>query len=401
MENEMNTTLIPEVTAEERCELPITGMTCSACASRIERVLNRQPGISSASVNYATGRATVAFDPEQMDVNRIAETVENAGYGVVLPKLTEEVSSSTAESDVEDEVEKAHVAEYRDVLRRFLVAAVLSVPVLVLAMSHGRIDFPGMNAVQLLLTAPVVLYSGASFYKSAWAAFRHRAADMNTLIAIGTGAAFTYSTVATLFPFLFTVPSVHHAMPTPVYFEAAGVIIALVLLGRLLEARAKGKTSDAIRRLMGLQAKTARVVRGGQELDIPVAEVMTGDVVIVRPGEKIPVDGIVLQGASAVDESMLTGESLPVEKTAGNEVFGATLNKTGSFQLRATKVGKDSALAQIVRMVQEAQGHKAPIARLADVVSGIFTPVVLAIAVVTFVAWYILGPAETRFTMAL
>jgi Cu+-exporting ATPase len=396
----------------EQCDLPITGMTCAACANRIERVLNRQPGIESANVNFATARATVAYDPNQTDVQRIAQTVEDAGYGVILPKPPVDHShhGGAVETDIEDEIEKAHAAEYRDVLRRFLVAAILSVPVLVLAMAHGKIDFPGINAVQLLLTTPVVLYSGASFYKSAWAAFRHRAADMNTLIAVGTGAAFLYSTLATLFPQLFAGAfgdPAHAGMAgmagvgnIPVYFEAASVIIALVLLGRLLEARAKGRTSDAIRRLMGLQARTARVVRDGVEVDIPVEQVAVGDILVVRPGEKIAVDGIIIEGASAIDEAMLTGESMPVEKKAGDEVFGATINKTGSFQFRATKVGKDTALAQIVRMVKEAQGSKAPIARLADVISGIFTPVVLSIAVATFVAWYILGPVETRFTLA-
>jgi P-type Cu+ transporter len=405
--------------AAEHCDLPVTGMTCAACASRIERVLNRQSGIESASVNFATGRATVAYDPEQTDIKRIAQTVEDAGYGVILPKprhagQTHPGGGDVAdETDLEDEVEKAHAGEYRDTLSRFLVAAVLSVPVLVMAMAHGRIDFVGMNAVQLLLTAPVVLYSGAPFYRSAWAAFRHRAADMNTLIAVGTGAAFVYSTLATLFPHLFAgalrgVAGEHAAghsgasagMSVPVYFEAASVIIALVLLGRLLEARAKGRTSDAIRRLMGLQAKTARVVREGREVDVPIAEVAVEDILLVRPGEKIAVDGIVTDGASAVDESMLTGESLPVEKKVGDAVFGATINRTGSFRFRATKVGRDTALAQIIRLVKEAQGSKAPIARLADVISGIFTPVVLVIAVAAFVAWYLLAPVETRFTLA-
>ena len=401
--------------ATDQCDLPITGMTCAACASRIERVLKRQPGVYDAAVNFATERAHVSFHPKETDVARIAGAVENAGFGVLLPKVAE---PGTEAPSPEDELQKAHAAEYRNVLTRFIVAAVLSVPVLVLAMAHGRIDFPGKNAVELLLTTPAVLYAGAPFYKSAWAAFRHRAADMNTLIAVGTGAAFTYSTVATLFPWIIAAAAPAAAMPgregrtgmgtnamsaasIPVYFEAASVIIALVLLGRLLEARAKGQTGEAIRRLVGMQAKTARVLRGGQEVDVPIAQVVPGDLVTVRPGEKIAVDGIVTEGASAVDEAMLTGESLPVEKIVGSEVFGATLNKTGSFRFRATKVGKDTALSQIVRLVQEAQGSKAPIARLADVLSGIFTPVVLSIAVATFVAWYILGPTETRFTLAL
>src|SRR4051812_11452509 len=229
---------------------------------------------------------------------------------------------------------------------------------------------------------------------------------MNTVIAIGTGAAFLYSIAATVAPGAFAraaAGGAHHAdaAMAPVYFEAAGVIIALILLGRMLESRAKGRTGEAIRRLMGLQAKTARVVRDGAERDVPVEEVVPGDLVVVRPGEKVPVDGTVEDGALAVDESMLTGESLAVEKRPGDEVFGATLNKTGSFRFRATKVGKDTALQQIVRLVQDAQGQKAPIARLADVISGIFTPVVIVIAIATFVVWFVAAPPETRFTLAL
>jgi Cu+-exporting ATPase len=281
-------------------------------------------------------------------------------------------------------------------------------------MSHGRIalfDFPGVNWLQLLLATPVVVYCGAPFYRGAWAAFRHRAADMNTLIAVGTGAAYLYSLVATVAPGLFRgavestprpgMEGMAESAAVPVYFEAAAVIIALILLGRMLEARAKGRTGDAIRKLIGLQAKTARVIRDGAELDVPFEEVVAGDVIVVRPGEKVPVDGVVADGRSAVDESMLTGESIPVEKAPGDEVFGATLNKTGAFRFRATKVGKDTALQQIVKLVQDAQGSKAPIARLADTVSGIFTPVVISIAIAAFVAWFILAPEPTRFTQAL
>ena len=276
-------------------------------------------------------------------------------------------------------------------------------------MSHGSIaflNFPGVNWLQLVLTTLVVFYCGAQFYRGAWAAFRHRAADMNTLIATGTGAAYLYSVAATIAPGFFAQAvggGTHHAEAglVPVYFEAASVIIALILLGRMLESRAKGRTGEAIRRLIGLQAKTARVVRDGDEQDIPVEDVLPGDLVVVRPGEKIPVDGLVEAGVSSVDESMLTGESLPVEKKPGQEVFGATLNKTGSFRFRATKVGRDTALQQIVRLVQEAQGAKAPIARLADVVSGIFTPIVLCIAIATFAVWFVAAPTEVRFTTAL
>jgi Cu+-exporting ATPase len=385
----------------ERVDLPITGMTCAACARRVESSLAKAPGVHRAGVNLATSRATVEYDPARTGVRDFVQVVRDAGYDAIA-----DVDGDGDES-AEDALEAAHAAEYASLRRRFLVAAVLSVPVLVMAMSHGRIswlDFPGAAWVQLLLTTPVVLYSGAQFYRGAWAAFRHRAADMNTLIAVGTGAAFLYSTAATFFPSFFVTGHGEMGgmgMRPPVYFEAASVIIALLLLGRMLEARAKGRTSDAIRRLMGLQPRTARVMRGGAEIDVAIEEVAAGDVVIVRPGEKIPVDGVVTDGASAVDESMLTGESLPVDKEAGAEVFGGTLNRTGSFRFRATKVGRETALQQIVKLVQEAQGSRAPIARLADVVSGIFTPVVICIAIAAFVAWFILAPADVRFTMAL
>ncbi|MGI9043577.1 MAG: heavy metal translocating P-type ATPase [Gemmatimonadaceae bacterium] len=382
----------------ERIDLPITGMTCAACANRIEKSLNKAEGVRKANVNFATSRATVEYDPAATGVKQLADTVRDVGYDIA------------PESEDEDD---ARMAEYRDLRRKFSVAAALSLPVLVMAMSHGRIaalDFAGANWIQLLLTTPVVLYSGAQFYRGAWAALRHRAADMNTLIGVGTGAAFVYSTAATIAPRFFAGTSAADAMPgmsmgaepmVPVYFEAAAVIIALILLGRMLESRAKGRTSEAIQRLIRMQAKTARVIRDGKAEEIEVEQVVPGDIIEVRPGEKIPVDGVIRDGASAIDEAMLTGESMPVDKSAGDEVFGATLNKTGAFRFEATKVGRETALQQIVRMVQDAQGSKAPIARLADVVSGIFTPIVLIIAVATFAAWFVLAPADVRFTMAL
>lgn len=454
----------------ERLDLPITGMTCAACARRIERQLKKQPGVAQAGVNFATTRATVEFDSQTTNAARLIDAVKNTGYGVTgieeieflvektpRKKVTESeleenlrnlngvinasfnenakkirveyLTGATdagsiektirslgfsvgktvdAENSNEDSEAAAHAAEYKNLQRKFWVAAIFSLPVLIIAMSHGAIEllnFPGVNWLQLALTAPVVFYSGAQFYRGAWAAFRHRAADMNTLIAVGTGAAFIYSVLATAFPSWFiTAEHAAHgngAPVVPVYFEAASVIIALILLGRMLEARAKGQTGDAIRRLIGLQAKTARVLRDNREIDIPVEDVLPGDVIIVRPGEKIPVDGEVLEGASAVDESMLTGESLPVEKKMGSPVFGATINKTGTFRFKATKVGRDTVLQQIVRMVQEAQGSKAPIARLADVISGIFTPIVISIAIAAFVVWFIAASPETRFTSAL
>ena len=461
----------------ELVDLPITGMTCAACARRIERKLSKATGVEHAGVNFATSRATVEYDPQATGVRQLIDTVRDAGYGTAgtsradfivddsarpagssaqlehhlnrLPGVAlasfnlstmevrveyllgatevksirraiedfgyrvREVAGTGGDLAAADTEAAARRAEFNDLLRKFWTAALLSLPVLVIAMSHGRIsflNFTGVNWLQLALTTPVVLYCGGQFYRGAWAAFRHRAADMNTLIAVGTGTAYLYSVAATIAPRFFMpetggsmagMEGMTEAPMIPVYFEAASVIIALIILGRLLESRAKGRTSEAIRRLMGLQAKTARVIREGHEMDLPVEEVVPGDLVIVRPGEKIPVDGLVEDGASAVDESMLTGESLPVEKGAGDEVFGATINRTGAFRFRATKVGRDTALQQIVKMVQDAQGSKAPIARMADIISGIFTPVVISIAIASFVVWFVAAPADIRFIMAL
>jgi Cu+-exporting ATPase len=393
-----------ETSELERVDLPITGMTCAACARRIERKLSKTEGVQNAGVNFATARATVEFDPQATGIGKLIDAVTDIGYGATY---TEDAG------EAEDVEKAAREAEYLELKRKFLVAAILSVPVLLLAMSHGSIEslnFTGANWLQLILTTPVVFYCGLQFYRGAWTALRHRAADMNTLIALGTGTAYLYSVAATVAPDSFAIvrsdvmSSMSGMIDTyevPVYFEAAAVIIALILLGRLLESRAKGRTGEAIRRLLGLQSKTARVVRDGREIDLPIEKVLAGDSVIVRPGEKIPVDGIIEEGASAVDESMLTGESLPVEKNIGDEVFGATINKTGSFRFKATKVGKDTVLQQIVKMVQDAQGSKAPIARLADVISGIFTPIVICIAIATFVVWFVAAPIDERFPMAL
>jgi len=458
----------------ERVDLPITGMTCAACANRIEKKLNKQPGVQVASVNFATNRASVTYNPETINTLDLINAVKAVGYDTVraakvaftvddsarpsdssqplethLNKLRGVVKSSfnlaTQKVLVEylagaveareikraiedfgyrvreadrgisqisgaDTQDAAHQSEYTDLKRRFVIAAVLSVPVLTIAMSHGRIElfnFAGVNWLQLALTIPVVFYCGAQFYRGAWAAFRHRAADMNTLIAVGTGAAFIYSILATIFPSFFTsanqamMSGMENMSSVPVYFEAASVIIALILLGRMLEARAKGQTGEAIRKLIGLQPKTARVIRGGVEIDIEIEAVALGDIIVVRPGEKISVDGRIVEGASAVDEAMLTGESLPVEKKLGDEVFGATLNKTGAFKFEATKVGKDIVLQQIVKLVQDAQASKPPIAKLADTISGIFTPIVICIAILTFVVWFVAAPTDARFTFAL
>ncbi len=349
----------PETAAgeSERAELSVAGMTCAACAQRIERRLSKTEGVRSASVNFATRRASVEFDPRRTDERRLSGAVEAIGFKVVAPAEAESGESERREQ--------------KSLRRRFLISAALSLPVLFIAMSHGRVaifDGPWSNWLQLALTAPVFFYGGAPFFRGAWAALRHRSADMNTLIAVGTGAAFIYSVVATVAPRLVAgaTPSTMHAngagatvdatahaaTMAPVYFEAAAVIITLILLGRLLEARARGRTSAAIRSLVGMQARTARIVAAdGTTFDRAIEAVVPGDVILVRPGEKIPTDGVVTEGESAVDESILTGESMPVEKRAGDEVVGASVNRTGSFRFRATRVGSDTVLRQIVRMV--------------------------------------------------
>jgi len=389
--------------AHERIDLPITGMTCAACAARIERTLSRAEGVDEASVNLATERATVRFDPAVTSAHNIIDAIRGAGYDAIVPE-----QSGTSSPAGEDAQTVRRREEYEALRLRFWIAAMLALPVLVMAMSHGRVaflDFPGAAWLQLFLTTPVVLFCGAQFYRGAWTALKHRAADMNTLIALGTGAAYVYSVAALLSPEIFAAPmsamKSGTTMRPPVYFEAAAVIIALILLGRMLEARAKGRTSEAIRKLAGLQSRNATVLRDGREIEVPVSSVVPGDLIVVRPGERIAVDGVVREGSSSVNESMMTGESLPVEKVSGETVFGGTINLTGAFRFEATRVGKDTMLARIVELVEKAQGSKAPIARLADVVSGIFTPIVLCIAIATFATWFVLAPTETRFTLAL
>jgi P-type Cu+ transporter len=384
--------------ATESVSLPVTGMTCAACARTIENTLKDTPGVARAAVNFATGRATVTFDPAAVGLDALVHAVRDVGYDVIEAPTTEAPApgpagpdaSAAGEGTLEDLEQKAHAAAYRSLRTRFAVALALSLPIVAVSMAH--VHFEGVNALQMLLALPVVGYAGAQFYRGAWKSVRHRAADMNTLIAVGTGVAFAYSVAVTVAPGL---------LGDAVYYEVATAIVTLVLLGRLLEARARGRTSDAIRRLIGLQPRTARVLVDGLEADIPVADVIAGHVVVVRPGERIPVDGEVLEGTSAVDESMLTGESLPVDKLPGATVFGGSVNSTGAFTFRATRVGRETTLQQIIRLVQEAQASRAPIARLADVISGYFTPVVISLAIATFVVWFDLLPAGERFTPAL
>ncbi|UCH87690.1 MAG: cadmium-translocating P-type ATPase [Dehalococcoidia bacterium] len=367
----------------ESLTVGVEGMTCASCVRRVETALKKVPGVLSASVNLASERATVEFQPGQVAIADLRRAVDDAGYR--LRELAER------ERDVEAE---ARQQEQRTLLAKLLFAGTVGA-LLMLGAQHQHIpllaDIPvrWINVISFLLATPVQFWAGWQFYVGTWKTARHLTADMNTLIAVGTSAAYGYSIAATFGPGLFEAA----AIETSVYFETSAIIVALILLGRWLEARAKSRTSAAIKRLMGLRAKTARIVRDGQETDIPIEQVAPGDVVVVRPGEKIPVDGVVLEGRSAVDESMISGESIPLEKGPGDEVIGATINKVGSFRFRATKIGEETVLAQIIRLVEEAQGSKAPIQRLADVVASYFVPAVMAVAAGTFVVWLIVGPS--------
>ncbi|GGG55141.1 heavy metal translocating P-type ATPase [Hymenobacter glacieicola] len=378
--------------------LAIEGMTCASCASFVEKSLSRTPGVQRAVVNFATEKATIDYVPTQATPASLKQAVLQAGYGVTEP------APDTSAADHQAEIDQQKALAYQKLKRRFAVAAGLALLIMPLSMLMlwpalmQHVNMQWLNYGLLLLTLPVLLYSGREFYTSAWSSFRRRTATMGTLIAVGTGAAFLYSVAATVAPGFFT----RRGLLPEVYYDTTATIIALILLGKVLELRAKTQTSAAIKALMGLQAKTARVVRAdGQEVDVPIAHVQLGDLVVVRPGEKVATDGMLEEGHSAVDEAMLTGESLPVEKKVGDVVFGATLNKTGSFRFRVTKVGADTMLAQIVRLVEEAQGSRAPIQRLADQVSAVFVPAVIGIAILTFVAWFVLGPAESRLPLAL
>jgi Cu+-exporting ATPase len=350
----------------------------------IEDELKATDGVLSATVNIAIQEASVDYLPQKTTLSQLNTAIESWGY---KPR------SAMSDAPV-DKQEEVHAREYGRLMRMFWFSAAISVPVLLFAypqyvpvirdMSMETIRWAWI--LSAVATLPVLFYSGYDFFTGAWAAFKHRSANMNTLIALGTGAAWLYSTFAVAFPSVFPEGT------SEPFYDVVAVVIALVVLGQALELRAKGQSSSAIKKLLGLQAKTARVIRDGNEMDLPVEEVLVGDVIQVRPGEKVPVDGVIVEGSSAVDESMLTGESLPASKKMGDEVIGATINKTGAFKFRTTKVGKDTALAQIVKMVQDAQNSKAPIARLADTVSGYFVPIVMILAVWTFVIWFVIGP---------
>ena len=384
-----------EPTSESRTVLALEGMTCASCAMRIEKGLKKVPGVIDAHVNLATEQASVMYDPTQTNLEQMVQKVEAVGYKATpqvaslqqpaqktaTGAITETSGSSIVSIPQEDERSLRRQAEVIRKRNLLILGIVLTVPVVILSMFFMN-RFPGENYLLLVLTTPVWAIVGWEFHRGAINSLRHGSANMDTLVSLGSTAAYLLSVVATFFP---------HVVGTVTFYDTTALIVTLIFLGKYLEARAKGQTNEAIKKLIGLQARTAHVVRGGQEVELPIEQVQVGDELIVRPGEKIPVDGTVLSGISSVDESMITGESIPVEKVEGEPLIGATINQRGLMRMRATKVGADTVLASIIRLVEQAQGSKAPIQRLADTVSGIFVPVVLVIAAFTFIGWAIIG----------
>ncbi len=370
------------VPATGKTTFAVSGMSCASCVSRVEKSLQGIPGVVSVAVNLASNRAVVEHTGEA-DTSAMLRAVADAGYGIEVV---------TAEQGREDAASLREIAQIRT---QFVFSLCVAAVVMLLSMTD-LLDYDWKPFLLWALATPVQFWAGLRFYKGAWGAIKHGAADMNTLIAVGTSAAYLYSVAVVLFPHFFAAAGIGHGL----YFDTSSMIIALILMGRFLESRARGQTSEAIKKLIGLRPNTATLIKEGKETEVTVEEVAVGDILLVRPGERVPVDGVVSDGASAVDESMLTGESMPVEKKAGDNVTGATLNLTGSFRFKAARVGKDTVLSRIIRLVDEAQGSKAPIQRLADIIAGYFVPAVIAIAVITFIIWLIIGP-QPSFVYAL
>jgi Cu+-exporting ATPase len=375
----------PPAPAESMTDLAISGMTCASCVRRVEKALSKTPGVSSASVNLATEHATVTFDALTTSISDLIGAVEHAGYGATETHTEAEWTEEEVDGDLMIAAPDADTlrrqADLQERQRKLLIGVALTIPIVILSMFFMN-RFPGENLLLLALTAPVWGYVGWEFHRTAWRVVRHFGANMDVLISLGSTAAFLMSIVATFWP---------QVVGAVTFYDTTALIITLIYLGKYLEARAKGQASDAIRKLTQLRPTVAHVLRGGREVDVPVQRLRVDDVFIVRPGEKIPTDGVVLDGASAVDEALLTGESLPVEKSSGDAVIGATINGTGALQVRATSVGSDTLLAGIIRLVEQAQGSKAPIQRLADTIAGVFVPAVLGIAALTFVGWTLAG----------
>jgi len=374
--------------------LPVEGMTCASCVARVEKTLTHVGGVQQAAVNLASERVTLSYDPARTDLTALATAVENAGYKLVLPEThpAGELSRDEIDRSLQDDHQER---SYRKTKSDFILSLVLSAPVMVIIMismtdwfmQWSPLSMDEVNNVLLLLSAVVMALPGRRFFESAWVQAKHFAADMNTLVAVGTGTAFLFSALVVLFPSRFPLA----VATNNIYFDTSVTITTLILLGKLLEARAKRKTTDALRTLLTLQPKTARIIRDGKEFEVEAHRVAVHDVVVVKPGEKIPVDGIITSGITSIDESLVTGESLPVDKAPGQKVVGGTINKNGSIEFRATAVGRDTVVAHIARLVEEAQGSKAPIQALADKIAGVFVPVVIGISVVTFIGWYAAG----------
>ena len=379
----------PEDASPSIVELAVEGMTCASCVARVEKVLERTPGVVGATVNLATERASVTVEAGGAGVAELIAAVEKAGYGA------EAHQGSGIQTEDRDGVARA--AETAGLRRDLLFAVIFTVPLFLVAMGKmapgvgqlmgALLSERGWMWIELFLATPVLFYAGRRFYTHGWAEMKHLSPGMNSLVMLGASAAYFYSVAALLAPGAFPEGT------AATYFEAAGVIVTLILLGRYLEAIAKGRTSEAIRKLIRLQPRTARVLRDGKETEIPIEQVRIGDSVLVRPGERLPVDGVVTEGASYVDESMISGEPIPVEKRGGDEGIGGTVNKTGAFTLKATRIGADTVLSQIIRMVEEAQGAKPPIQKLADKIAAVFVPIVIGIALLTFVVWLVAGPS--------
>jgi Cu+-exporting ATPase len=392
-------------TEECRTVFDLEGMTCASCAMRIEKGLKKVPGVIEANVNLATEKAAIVYDPTQTNLEQMVQKVEAVGYKatpnvpslqqpaqeMAIGAITETSGTPTVIISQEDKLSRRRQAEIKRKRNLLILGIILTVPVVILNMFFMN-RFPGENYLLLVLTTPVWAVVGWEFHRGAIKTLRHGSANMDTLVSLGSTAAYILSVIATFFP---------QVVGPVTFYDTTALIVTLIFLGKYLEARAKGQTNEAIKKLIGLQAHTAHVVRGGQEVEIPIEQVQVGDEVLVRPGEKIPVDGTVLTGISTVDESMITGESIPVEKVEGEPLIGATINQHGLLRMRATKVGADTVLANIIRMVEQAQGSKAPIQRLADTISGIFVPVVLVIALLTFIGWAIIGQATAASTAGM
>ena len=382
--------------------LPVEGMTCASCVARVEKALKKVEGVSNVNVNFATEKVTLSFDDKETDISKLTSVVEDAGYKLITPQDKEEVTSEdSASAEPAEDLEQKK--SYKQLKSEFIFAAVMTVPIMAVSMismtswfqAWSPISVEYIDRILFLATTIVMFVSGKRFFTITWRLLKHFSADMNTLVAVGTGTAYLYSTIAVLFPKLLSLSS----SSGHIYFDTATTIIALILMGRLLEARAKDKTSSAIKKLMGLQPKNARVVRNGKEMDVPLSDLLRNDFVIVRPGEKIPVDGVITEGNTSIDESMITGESIPVDKKVEDKVIGGTINKNGSITFKATAIGKDTVISQIIKMVEQAQGSKAPIQSLADKIASVFVPTVIGIALVTFLIWYFAAGAVFTYAM--